>query len=85
MFFIAYSGLYLDGSHKKKNFISRFFFRGIMEAILEGVLVFYFSVYMVGLSLSEEGTGVDFGIVSAVIAVCLMAVPNFKVKTILYH
>ena len=56
-----------------------------MEAILEGVLVFYFSVYMVGLSLSEEGTGVDFGIVSAVIAVCLMAVPNFKVKTILYH
>ncbi len=54
-----------------------------MEAIFQGVLVYYCSVYMVGYSVNEEGKGVDFGILSAVIALCLMAIPNFKVKNLI--
>lgn len=74
----TFPGLYLDGAHKKFNAITRFFIRGVAEAVVQSVLIFYFTAYMIGHSVNDEGKNSDYGILVAVMAASVLFIHNFK-------
>ena len=74
-----FPGLYLDGAHKKLNSVTRFFIRGVAEAVFQSVLIFYFTIYMVNPSVNHEGMGSDVGMLMVVISAACLFINNFKI------
>ena len=77
-----FTGLYLDGAHKKLNAVTRFFIRGVLEAVFQSVIIFYFTNYMVMQSVSQDGFGVDIGVFSVILAAAVLFIHNFKISFI---
>lgn len=74
-----FPGLYLDGAHKKFNAVTRFFIRGVAESVAQSVVIFYFTAYMVGGSVDDEGLNSDVGVLVCVMAASVLFIHNFKI------
>jgi len=76
---LKFPGLYLDGAHKKFNAVTRFFIRGVAEAVVQSVVVFYFTIYMVSTAVDDEGQGTDLGEMMVITSAAVLFIHNFKV------
>ena len=80
-----FPALYIDGKNKKNNIFWSFSILSLFEGVVHSVVIFYFTIHVVGDGIAASGKTNSLGMVSLVAYYAIVLVVNFKVIYLVFY